>query len=690
MPAPPPAARKSAPAVRTLGGRPRTDQRSDARDDPREGGAGSSPRLADTHDGGPDDAEATVEPSAEGEAPGDADRWEAVATAAVRTVLRAVRAADAGWSEKLDRVAADPGVRSALNELADAARRAAGPASTGEAAASSQAGPASSSAESAPAEPASPPSRRSPSVRVAAPPPASRPEPKVEPSQEPVATLGEIQQRLTLGEIPSSGFVAATPAASPGASAGARPGPEMTLGADASTLRSEDVRDLPRVPDRCRAKAEALRWAADRLQAGAETGPLRTRREALEAAADPGEALWPLSEPAPPGAAPADYLQAAAVFEVLADAATLLDAALERYFPAAESTPPTSGRGEELEGLKAALDMTAEAQSMALLVVRALRERPDRDQVAVYKTIRDISDARSGIAYFIRNFLREGSHADPTAHADLAARIAASSAARGRGKAEREAFKKFAHAAAKAAAHADDEAADRFEYHTARMEKFASRLLGLGVPPSDVRFREAVSDDPAPLRTAARRLADGEADAVPPALAKVLEYLPSPEPPTEEEADDAPTSQYADSVDAALARIREEFPDALAFALNSKSVAEGYPYQHPDRVYLGLKFLATTLRDALSGRVPCPDLGEECVRQCGLRYSPNQSASTMGQFPEDYRTRWNGEEVPLTRHLRGGNNKDPRLSIRLAFHYDREEDVVVIGYLGQHQRTRAS
>ncbi|WP_171188834.1 hypothetical protein [Alienimonas chondri] len=677
------------------------------------------------------------------------DPWEAVAIAAVRTALRAVRAADDGWAAKLANVAADPGVREALGELADAARHAAWPDGAEpnvvgeEDAVSGSEDPSASSPPSAEARstPRSSQSSRPATPSIASPPAASSPPASSSAASEPsfvqaeaapgtTATLGEIRERLTLGADASA--------------SGADSAVDLTGAAGlegASTLQSEDVRGLCRVPDRCRTKAQALRWAADRLVAGAETGPLRARREELEAIADPGEALWPLLEPAPPGAAPADYERTAAVFEVLADAAVLLDSALERYLSAAGDEACSPYRSEELERLKAALDLTAEAQSMALIAVRNLREKPDRDQVAVYKTIRDISDARTGIAYFIRNYLREGSHADPTDHGDLASRIGGASAARSRGKAEREAFKKFAHAAAKTAEHADDEEPDRFDYHADRLAKFAHRLLGLGVPPSDVRFRESVPEDPAALRAAMQRLVEAEQSPPEPAddaagndaagddapgedvtgegaanqksandegrgesvataraaaLGRILDYLPDPaaatgDDPGENEEEDAPaTSQYADSVDAALSRAAEEYPQALAFAFNSKSVREGYPYRHPDRVYLGLKFLATTLRDALAGREPCADLDEECLRQCGLHYSPNQSASTMGQFPEDYRTVWGGEEVPLTRHLRGGNNKDPRLSVRLAFHYDRAADTVVIGYLGQHQRTRST
>ncbi|MEM9703333.1 MAG: hypothetical protein AAF907_12905, partial [Planctomycetota bacterium] len=349
---------------------------------------------------------------------------------------------------------------------------------------------------------------------------------------------------------------------------------------------------------------------------------------------------------------------------------------------------------DELEALKRALDLTAEAQSMALIAVRPLREKPDRDQVAVYKTIRDVSDANTGIQYFIRNYLRVGSHADPAGFADLAARIEAAANRRTRGKSEREAFKKLAHAAAKVAEHAGDTDSDRFDYHADRLADFAERLLTMGVSPGDRRFREASPDEPCAFRLALDRRNENDPAAEHGAAATlraIVESLPERADESEkaEKEDEPPTHEYADTVDAAIARIREEHPQALAFAFNSHSVAEGDPYRWPDRVYLGLRFLATTLRDALSGESPREDLEAECRRQCGLQYAANSVPGTIGQFPANSRTIWEGEEVKLPRSLSRGTDADPRRSIRIAFHYDQQANVIVIGYLGPHQLVRA-
>jgi hypothetical protein len=145
-----------------------------------------------------------------------------------------------------------------------------------------------------------------------------------------------------------------------------------------------------------------------------------------------------------------------------------------------------------------------------------------------------------------------------------------------------------------------------------------------------------------------------------------------------------------DSVDAALVRAFQEHPQALAACFNSTSEEKGYPYEDPAAVYRALVFLATTYRDARSGRAPCPNLAERCFAACGLHYQAHQSASTVGRFVHHYTANYKGQRFVVEEHLSQGTNRDPRHSIRIAFHYHREDDVVILGYLGQHQRTRVS
>ncbi len=145
-----------------------------------------------------------------------------------------------------------------------------------------------------------------------------------------------------------------------------------------------------------------------------------------------------------------------------------------------------------------------------------------------------------------------------------------------------------------------------------------------------------------------------------------------------------------ESVDEAIRLALEEHPEALVGCFNSTSEEKGYPFQDPPAIYRALVFLATTYRDARAGRVPCPSLAERCFAACGMNYQPHQSATTMGRYASSYEATYKGQRYALTEHLGRGTNRDPRYSVRIAFRYHREDDVILLGFLGQHQRTTIS
>lgn len=165
-------------------------------------------------------------------------------------------------------------------------------------------------------------------------------------------------------------------------------------------------------------------------------------------------------------------------------------------------------------------------------------------------------------------------------------------------------------------------------------------------------------------------------------LPSILAALPVPNP-------DLPR-QRIESVDEAVRRALEEHPEAIVACFNSSSEEKGYPFQDPPAIYRALVFLATTYRDARAGRVPCPSLAERCFAACGMNYQPHQSATTMGRYSASYEATYKGQRYALTEHLGRGTNRDPRYSVRIAFRYHREDDVILLGFLGQHQRTTIS
>ena len=83
------------------------------------------------------------------------------------------------------------------------------------------------------------------------------------------------------------------------------------------------------------------------------------------------------------------------------------------------------------------------------------------------------------------------------------------------------------------------------------------------------------------------------------------------------------------------------------------------------------------------------DLDLSLRQECGWRYTPVQSDITMGIYPEYYDITLDRRKRKLEEHI-GTGNGHPRGTIRIAFLWDAERKKVVVGYIGRHQRTRAT
>ena len=135
------------------------------------------------------------------------------------------------------------------------------------------------------------------------------------------------------------------------------------------------------------------------------------------------------------------------------------------------------------------------------------------------------------------------------------------------------------------------------------------------------------------------------------------------------------------SVEDALALAERTFPDALTVALNGKSDPR-VPFAKPEEVFDALAWLATCYR-----RPSATAIGEACP---GWFHKPDQSDATVGMYPEWYRASIDGRTVPIRSHLGKGNSFDPRSTIRIGFAWDEQQQRVLVGYVGRHQRNRQS
>jgi FtsZ-binding cell division protein ZapB len=150
-------------------------------------------------------------------------------------------------------------------------------------------------------------------------------------------------------------------------------------------------------------------------------------------------------------------------------------------------------------------------------------------------------------------------------------------------------------------------------------------------------------------------------------------------------------SLHIESVDDAVRYASEMFPDRLLFRTNSKSVVRENSFEKPKDVWSALEWLATTYHSAKMGELSeRPDFDLSIREACGWWYKSDQHETTRNKYRDWYTTRVNGDRRWLLEHIGTGASKDARHTIRIAFDWDKDEKLVVVGYIGQHQRTDAT
>ena len=155
---------------------------------------------------------------------------------------------------------------------------------------------------------------------------------------------------------------------------------------------------------------------------------------------------------------------------------------------------------------------------------------------------------------------------------------------------------------------------------------------------------------------------------------------------TEEETLEAPPD-FGD-VASVLEFVENRWSQGLRLALNNTSDRKMY-FDQPNQVYSALEWLATTYRDSRTGEKPVGNLDVSLFTTCGWRYRPFQSEITVGKYRSDYETADDGRKYILEEHIGRGTGRTPG-QIRLAFTWDEERKMVIVGYIGRHQRTGAS
>lgn len=161
----------------------------------------------------------------------------------------------------------------------------------------------------------------------------------------------------------------------------------------------------------------------------------------------------------------------------------------------------------------------------------------------------------------------------------------------------------------------------------------------------------------------------------------------------ENSADESdPAEQYlaVETVADAIEQAATRWPEALAIALNSKSDDES-TFQPASEVLQAIEWLATTYRNAKMGQNNGINLDHDIRQKIpGWSYSPHQSDLTVTTFKEWYECRWECRAYTVSQHIGTGTSKKPEETIRIAFAWDKQRKKVIVGFIGQHQKTTKS
>lgn len=142
------------------------------------------------------------------------------------------------------------------------------------------------------------------------------------------------------------------------------------------------------------------------------------------------------------------------------------------------------------------------------------------------------------------------------------------------------------------------------------------------------------------------------------------------------------------SVQEAFEKAERDYPEELVVKLNNHSNLKKNRFEKPDEVLKALQWLALFYRKARMNGASTSNLDESLRQTCSnWFYSANQSEFALREFPGWYTTIVNNKTYELEPHIGTSTSRNERHTIRIAFGWDPELKKVVVGFVGQHQRT---
>lgn len=139
-----------------------------------------------------------------------------------------------------------------------------------------------------------------------------------------------------------------------------------------------------------------------------------------------------------------------------------------------------------------------------------------------------------------------------------------------------------------------------------------------------------------------------------------------------------------------LEYIEKENPESFIISDKVRKQAKQSKFQKLDDSYHALNCLATRFLERLSNENKNGSKEELDIlirETSGFSYGTRQFYKTINKYPEDHTTKYNGKTIQLHKHLKFGSNVPEESMIRIGFEYIVEEQKILLGFIGRHQKS---
>lgn len=141
-----------------------------------------------------------------------------------------------------------------------------------------------------------------------------------------------------------------------------------------------------------------------------------------------------------------------------------------------------------------------------------------------------------------------------------------------------------------------------------------------------------------------------------------------------------------DTLDQVAHWIDAYYSDRMRITTKAAKAASRSPYQNVSQVYKALRVLAEDYWGCKTGGGDWAQMNLK-LQELGLELKASLVSGDYSAFGDEYKFNWGGEEKKyFDLHLKGNSSRDPRVGLRIYFHWFSEEEIVVIGWLTTHLR----